>query len=187
MQMIMQCSLPSLRTLHNSAQENISNSLANAFTSSVLDSLNRIQSAQLSSRICTLEERIALVAIAKEFQKEEALIRKEMDQTRAIRRRQSKNKEKLDPLPGKGETTRTRALKKLLHQSPSLKNTKLFQDRLNTFIQEGKTLGFICGALGPNTLAMLPGNPIRPCDIQLKFPRATSCFTSLSEPIEPIK
>jgi hypothetical protein len=34
---------------------------------------------------------------------------------------------------------------------------------------------------------MLPGNPIRPCDIQLKFPRATSCFMSLSEPIEPIK
>jgi hypothetical protein len=108
-----------------------------------------------------------------------------MKSARAIRKRQSKNREELLALPEKGVTARNRALTRFLQQLPARDSIAKLRTQLNAYIEEGKALDFICEMLGPNTLAMLPGDSTRFCNIQLQLKTANSCFKPLSDAIQP--
>lgn len=194
LQMIMQCSADaSINCIQDSKEHSFEDggkSSFNGFAPSMLKLLNKIDEILLQSHILTFKTRIMLIELARTFMRETNRIRQEMEKERKIRNRARRYGEDLTPLPEKGQTAETRALKQIVeYQARTLAAhgnlNRSVRERLKTFVQHGKALEFLCTKVGYYILAVLPGSTVYSCDIKLQFPSARVYSKLLGRHIEP--
>jgi hypothetical protein len=167
LQMVMQCSLPSIE-ITDTYKEG----------STVEGLVARLSTIRRRARKCTFEERITLIHLAQKYQVLVADAHARMTHDRKIRTRQIKNKEVLERKKRKKATTT--ALENL-----ASKQTLMEAGELKASVQEGISLLHLGGMLGFSSIATFPGTVVRPYEFVLDFTASRLCFKSLSKAIDP--
>jgi len=166
LQMVMQCSPPSVEITDPRAEE----------TESIQGLVATLKGIRRRAQQCTFEERITLVLLARKYQDLVADAKAQKTDRRRLRARQAKIKDVTAPITKKFATTI--ALERLAKQQTLMQAVEL-----KASVDEGISLLYVGGALGYSSIATFPGTVVRPPEFVLDF--AKSCFESLSKPIEP--
>lgn len=180
LQMMAECTIPTAR-----AMTDLKDAMPES-NGSFVTPLRKYILLNDQSRVITFKKRLHLVEAAANFDLDVARLHAELELKRQIRKRAKTSKDPGEPKDSKPELVLLReALSASERDQKCPDNPK--KSLYYALIQQGRQLRWLSQHMGQNFLATLPCTAVYPNNARLQLPRASRCFGSLRQTIEPAK
>jgi hypothetical protein len=186
-QMIIQCSMEEFESLSKSDMSTDHGPRVDGDGMPPRDMISVYNDIAQNSDSCipAFRQRILYIELYLAYKRQVVPLKEERERTRKRRKRQLAAGEKVDPLPNRGQMTKTVVLDKIISSSnvQYSASQKQLRTRLETYIAFGDTLKSLADNLGLGITLALPSATVQRCDLKATF-RSRSSYNCGLDPSE---